>query len=172
MGAAIRCPRIVLHLVWPAAVLLQGCASSASTTGTAECGGLSGGYRDVGQPSGNSLTGFLLGKKPPEGRAVQLQVSTGSIRASSGALAGTLAAAADFNCSAVDRIMFTRQESSRIRLPPLIDQIRTVTYLLTGGPGMDLILTKQAQTTATPYGAKLKGPVQEESITTWRRTGP
>jgi|GEM_PF-3340122 len=37
---------------------------------------------------------------------------------------------------------------------------------------MDLILTRQAQTTATPYGAKLKGPVQEESITTWRRTGP
>jgi len=57
-------------------------------------------------------------------------------------------------------------------LPPLIDQIRTVTYVLTGGPGMDLILTRQAQTTATPYGAKLKGPVQEESITTWRRTGP
>lgn len=172
MRAAFRCPRIVFLLVWPAAVLLQGCASPVSMTGTADCGGLSGGYWDVGQPSGNSLTGFLLGKKLQDDRPVQLQVSTGSIRASSGALAGTLAAETDFNCSAIDRIVLTRQEASRIHLPPLIDQIRTVTYVLTGGPGVDLILTRQAQTTATPYGAKLKGPVQEESITTWRRSSP
>ncbi|HQT51010.1 MAG: hypothetical protein B7X79_15130 [Acidovorax sp. 17-64-282] len=103
---------------------------------------------------------------------MQLQVDTGSLHASSGALAGTLAVVADFNCSAVDRIVLTRQESSRIHLPPLIDKVRIVTFMLTGGPGMDLILTRQAQTSAAAYGAKFKGPVQEESITTWRRTRP
>ncbi len=172
MQAAFRCPWIVFHLVLPAVVLLQGCASPVLTTGTAACGGLSGAYWGVGQPGDNSLTEFLLRKRPAEGRPVQLQVSTGSIRASSGGIAGTLVAAADFNCSAVDRIVLIRQESSRIQLPPLIDQVKTVTYVLTGGPGMDLVLNTLVQTTISPYGAKLKGLMRMESITTWSRSGP
>jgi hypothetical protein len=64
------------------------------------------------------------------------------------------------------------QETSHIRLPPLIDQTETVTYVLTGGAGADLVLTSYVQTTVAPYGARLKGPMQQESIITWRRAGP
>lgn len=163
--------RFLIPLVLPATVLLEGCAGPGATTGTADCRGLSGGYRDAGEPNGDSLTQFLLRKKSPEGRLVQLDVSAESIRASSGTFAGTLAVEKDFDCSAANRIVLTRQESSGVRLPPLIDQVKTVTYVVTGGPGMDLVLTTQVQTTIAPYGAKLNGPMQVESVITWHRIG-
>lgn len=155
-----------------ATVLLQGCASPGATNGTVDCRGLSGGYRDAAELNGDSLTQLLLRKKSPQGRLVHLDVSAENIRASSDALAGTIAVEKDFNCSAANRIVLTRQDASRIHLPPLIDQVKTLTYVLTGGPGMDLVLSTQVQTTIAPYGAKLKGPMQVESITTWHRTGP
>ena len=162
----------LIPLALLATVLLQGCAGSGATAAKADCRGLSGSYRDAAEPNGDSLTHFLLNKKSPEGRQVQLDVSGQAIRASSGATAGTLAAEKDFNCSGVGRIVLTRQESSHIRLPPLIDQTKTVTYVLTGGAGADLVLSTYVQTTITPYGAKLKGPMQMESTTTWHRTKP
>lgn len=88
-------------------------------------------------------------------------MSAENIRASSDSLAGTIAIGKDFNCSA----------ANRIHLPPLIDQKKTLTYVLTGGPEMDLVLSTEVQTIIAPYGAKLKGPVQVESITTWHRAG-
>ncbi len=74
---------------------------------------------------------------------MQLDVGAESIRAASGKFVDTLAVEKDFNFSAVNRIVLTRQESSSIHLPPLIDQVKTVTYMVTGGPGMDLILNTQ-----------------------------
>ncbi|WP_371439530.1 hypothetical protein [Polaromonas sp.] len=164
--------RFLVLLTLSATVLLEGCANSGSLTGTVDCRGLSGSYHDAGEPTGDSLTQFLLKNKPPVSRLMQLGVSAGSIRVSSGTTAGTLAVEKDFNCSSANRIVLTRQDSSRIQLPPLIDQVKTVTYVLTGGPGMNLVLNTQVQTTISPYGAKLAGPMQTESITTWRRTGP
>ena len=113
--------RFLILIALLATVLLQGCASSGATTGTSDCRGLSGGYRDAGEPHGDSLMRFLLKKKSLEVRLVQLDVSAESIRASSGAIAGTLASEKDFNCSGVGRIVLARQESSRIHLPPLIE---------------------------------------------------
>ena len=111
-------------------------------------------------------------KKKLMGRLVQLEVSAQEIRISSGTRISMLAAGKDFHCAGTGRIMLTRQKSSRIRLPPLIDQVKIVSYELTGGAGADLALTMYAQTTIAPYGAKLKGPMQVESTTTWHRTGP
>lgn len=164
--------RILILLVLPATVMLHGCAIPGPTTGAADCKGLSGGYRDAGKPNGDSLVQFLLRNKSPESRMVQLDVGAESIRVSSGTFTGTLAVEKDFNCSGANRVVLTGQESSSIHLPPLIDQVKTVTYVLTGGPGMDLVLNTQVQTSIAPYGAKLKGPTQVESITTWQRTGP
>lgn len=134
--------RFLIPLVLPATVLLEGCAGPGATTGTADCRGLGGGYRDAGEPNGDSLTQFLLRKKSPESRLVQLDVGAESIRASSGTVAGTLAVEQGFNCSAASRIVFTLQESLRIHLLPLFDQVKTVTYVVTGGPGMDLAFTR------------------------------
>lgn len=102
---------------------------------------------------------------------MQLDVSAQSIRASSDGTAGTLAAGKDFTCSGVSHIVLTRQKSSSIRLPPLIDQTKTVTYELTGGAGADLVLSTYVQTTIAPFSAKIKGPLQMELTTTWHRIG-
>ena len=112
---------------------------------------------------------YLLLKKKSPGPLVQLVVTAQGVRISSGTSTGTLAAATDFHCGAAGRIELTRRESSRILLPPLIDQVKTVTYVLTGGAGADLVLHTYAQTTLAPYGAKLKGPMQVESVTTWHQ---
>ena len=114
---------------------------------------------------------FLL-KKKSTGRLVRLEVNAQEIRISSGTLSSMLAAEKDFRCAGTGRIVLTRQESTRIRLPPLIDQVKIVTYGLTGGAGVDLALTRYTQTTIAPYGAELKGPMQVESTTIWHRTGP
>jgi hypothetical protein len=99
-------------------------------------------------------------------------VSAEGLRVSSGATAGTLAAGADFNCSGAGRIALTRRDSSRIHLPPLIDQIKTITYVLHADAGANLVLDTYAQTSLAPYGVQLQGPAQLESTTTWRRVAP
>ena len=144
-----------------ATVLIQGCAASSATSANADCRGLSGSYRDAADPNGDSLTYFLLNNKPPQGHPVQLDVSGQTIRASSGAAAGSLTAGKDCTCSGVGRLVLARQETSNIRL-----------RLLTGGAGADLVRTSYVQTTIAPYGARLKGPMQRESTITWRRAGP
>lgn len=116
--------RFLILLVLPATVLQQGCTNPATTTGMADCGRLSGGYRDAAELNGYSLTQFLLKKKSPESRLVRLDVGAESICASSGTFAGTLTVERDFNCIAANRIVLTRQDSSRIHLPPLIDQAK------------------------------------------------
>lgn len=161
----------LLPLALPVAVLLHGCANPSSTAGPGDCSGLSGSYQDTGEPNGDSLTQLLLRKKSSGNRVVQLGLGAETIRASSGTFTDSLTIDKDFNCSALNRIELTRQESSRIQLPPMIDQVKTVNYVLTGGPGKDLVLSTQVQTTISPYGAKLKGPVQIESTATWRRAG-
>ena len=163
--------RLFIFLLLLATALMQGCASAGTTTGVADCQGLSGSYRNESESDGDSLMYFLL-KKKSMGRLVQLEVSAQEIRISSGTRISMLAAEKDFHCAGTGRIMLTRQESSRIRLPPLIDQVKIVSYELTGGAGVDLALTRYAQTTLAPYGVELKGPMQVESTTTWHRTGP
>ncbi|CAN5440118.1 hypothetical protein BH10PSE16_BH10PSE16_10480 [soil metagenome] len=116
---------------------------------------------------------FLMKHKPLQARQVALDVNAQVVRASAGGgAAGTLVAEKDFACNSADRLMLTRQETSHIRLPPLIDQTKTVTYVLTGGAGADLVLSTYVQTTISPYGAQLKGPRQRESTITWHRAGP
>lgn len=160
----------ILPFLLPIA-LLQGCAGAGTATGSADCRSLSGSYQDESESDGDSLSYFLL-KKKSLGQMVQLEVSAREIRISSGTRRSTLAADKNFHCAGTGRIVLTRQESSRIRLPPLIDQVKILTYELNGGAGADLVLSRYAQTTIAPYGAELKGPVQVESTTTWHRTGP
>lgn len=164
--------RYALFLASLVTVLLQSCAGSNATLQTDDCRSLSGRYRDAGVPINNSLMQFLLKKKTPDGAVVKLDVDAERIRVSSGAIAAILAAKTDFECSSIGRVVLTRQESSRISLPPLIHQTRTVTYMLTGGAGADLTLRAYVQTTVIPFGTKLEGPRQLEATTTWHRTGP
>ena len=163
--------RLFILLPLLATALMQGCANAGITTGVADCQGLSGSYRDKSESDGDSLMYFLLTKKSL-GRLVQLEVSAQEIRISSGTRISMLAAGKNFRCAGTGRIVLTRQESSRIRLPPLIDQVKISTYELTGGAGADLVLSRYAQTIVAPYGTELKGPPQIESTTTWHRTGP
>lgn len=162
-----------------AALLLQGCAGPGPLTAAravdsaaADCRGLGGVYRDAGEPNGDSLVHFLLGKPPSKGRRVQIDVSAERLQVSAGTTEGTLVAGKDFNCSGAGRITLTRQESSRIRLPPLIDQTKTLTYVLHVDAGANLVLSTYAQTSLTPYGVPLEGPAQLESTITWRRISP
>jgi hypothetical protein len=160
-------------LALTAALLLPSCAGSVPTGVQADCRGLSGRYWDAGEPEGASLLQFLMKHKPVQARQVALDVNAQRVQASTGgAAAGTLFAEKDFACNSADRLVLARQETSPIRLPPLIDQTQTVTYVLTGGAGADLVLTSYVQTTVAPYGARLKGPMQRESTVTWRRAGP
>ena len=159
-----NCFLIALALL--ATVLIQSCAGSSANGAKADCRGLSGSYRDAADPNGDSLTYFLLNKKSPQGHPVQPDVSGQVVRVSSGAAAGSLTAGKDFTCSGVGRIVLARQETSQIRMPPLIDQTKTVTYVLTGGAGADLVLSTYVQTAISPYGAQLKGPMQQESTIT------
>lgn len=154
-----------------AITLLQGCASAGTMTNTAHCLGLSGSYRDESEAEGGSLMEFLLRTKS-QGRPVRLDVSAQEIRISSGTHKSVLTAGKDFHCAGMGRIVLTRQESSHIRLPPLIDQAKAITHVLTGGAGADLVLIRYARTTLAPYGAELRGPMQVESTSTWHRTGP
>lgn len=169
----MRRHHLAIWLALTGALLLPSCASSVPASVQADCRGLSGRYWDAGEPEGASLLQFLMKKKPLQPRQVALDVNAQVVRASSGGAAGgTLFAEKDFACNSADRLVLTRQETSHIRLPPLIDQTKTVTYVLTGGARADLVLSTYVQTTISPYGAQLKGPVQRESTITWHRAGP
>lgn len=169
----MRRHHLAIFLALTGALLLPSCASSVSTGVQADCRGLSGRYWDAGETEGASLLQFLVKKKPLQARQVALDVNAQVVRVSSGGgAAGTLVAEKDFACNSADRLVLARQETSHIRLPPLIDQTQTVTYVLTGGAQADLVLTSYVQTTISPYGAQLKGPMQRESTITWRRAGP
>lgn len=169
----MRRHHLAIFLALTGALLLPSCASSVSTGVQADCRGLSGRYWDAGEPEGASLLQFLVKKKPLQARQVALDVNAQGVRVSSGGgAAGTLVAEKDFACNSADRLVLARQETSHIRLPPLIDQTKTGTYVLTGGAGADLVLSTYVQTTISPYGAQLKGLMQRESTITWRRAGP
>ena len=163
---------LAIGLALTSALLLSSCAGSVPTGIQADCRGLSGRYWDAGEPEGASLLHFLMKYKPLQAGLVALDVNAQRVRASAGGgAAGTLFAEKDFACNSADRLVLARQETSHIRLPPLIDQTKTVTYVLTGGAGANLVLSTYVQTTMAPYGAQLKAPMQLESIITWRRAG-
>lgn len=169
----MRRHHLAIFLAATSALLLPSCTSTVTTSVQADCRGLSGRYWDADELEGASLLQFLMKNKPVQARQVVLDVNAQVVRASSGGAAvGTLFAEKDFACTDADRLVLTRQETSHIRLPPLIDQTKSVTYVMSGGVGADLVLNSYVQTTIAPYGAQLKGPAQRGSTITWRRAGP
>lgn len=87
-----------------------------------------------------------------------------------GASQHRLDAGKDFRCESTDQLALTRVESSRIHLPPLIDQTRTVRFVVTGGAGLPLTIGTYEQTTVAPYGLTIKGPDKLDVSTSWSRT--
>lgn len=167
--------RFDLHTLL-AVLLLQGCTGpvpwTAVDSAATDCRSLGGLYRDAGEPNGDSLVHFLLGKPPSKGRGVQIEVSAERLQISAGATEGALVAGKDFKCSGAGRITLTRQESSRIYLPPLIDQTKTVNYVFHVDAAANLVMSTYAQTSLAPYGMALQGPAQLESTIIWRRASP
>jgi hypothetical protein len=148
---------------------LAGCAADAARS-TADCAGISGTYRDRAEAGGSSLAALLLGKAAPD-RLTKLEVRPSGLHVAAGSSQATLGPG-DFTCTGHDEISLSREASSRIHLPPLIDQTRTVSHVLRGGAGQDLVLSTYSRTTASPYGVNLKGPLQLDSTATWRRQEP
>jgi hypothetical protein len=149
---------------------LAGCAADAAGSSSADCAGISGSYRDKAEPGGSSLAALLLGKSASDRGLTRLEVRPFGLHVSAGSSQATLGPG-DFTCTGHDEISLSREASSRIHLPPLIDQTRTVSHVLRGGAGQDLVLSTYSRTTASPYGVNLKGPLQLDSTATWRRQG-
>ena len=148
-----------------AAAMLSGCAGPGSP---ADCSGLAGSYLDRGVPSGESLAKTLLGRVVPKTGTVRIAAGEGQLQVIAGATRAILTGA-EFLCTAPNELRLVREETSRIHVPPLTDQTRTTSYVLRGGPAKDLVLSTYTRTTASPYGLALKGPLQLDSTTTWRR---
>jgi hypothetical protein len=149
---------------------LASCAADAARS-TADCAGISGSYRDKAESGGSSLAALLLGKAASDRALTRLEVRASGLHVAAGSSQATLGSG-DFACTGHDEISLSREATSRVHLPPLIDQTRTVTHVLRGGAGQDLVLSTYSRTTASPYGLRLKGPLQLESTLTWRRQGP
>ena len=147
--------------------MLCGCAGHGPLTG-ADCSGLTGGYADRGEPSGQSLARLLLDKSVPKGTVVHIDANDGRLQVSAAAARKVLDSGACV-CAAPGEVRLLREDIARIHAPPLIDQTRTTSYVLRGGPGEALVLSTYSRTTARPYGLPLTGPLQLDSTTRWIR---
>lgn len=153
------------------ATVLPGCGTPGPAAQGADCADLAGSYGDHGQPSGESLARLLTGHAGPKGAVVHLDAGAKAVPVKAGATRVQLDSPS-FACVAPNEIRLVHEDVSRIHAPPLIDQTRTVSYVLRGGAGKDLVLSTYSRTTASPYGLALQGPLQLESTTTWRREAP
>jgi len=154
--------------------LLVGCAVTAPAETGFDCRALTGTYEGNSQ-GGAGLRRDLLGLEttnPTKAAPVRLTVGDGSLTIASGLQVDRLVAGKDYRCDGMNRFTLTRVESSRVHLPPLIDQTRTVRFAVTGGPGLPLTISTYEQTTVAPYGVKVKGPDHFDAATSWRRTAP
>lgn len=160
-----------------AASLLSACAGIASEAVTSnDCAALDGTYSATPTESGSEAHLFtaLTGRKSA-GSRVTLSLTDTSLSIISGRDSATLAIGSDFKCERDGSIELMRQDSARLRLPPLIDQTVTTSYsFVKNNPG-EIVMKVFEQTTIKPYGKEMIGPRKPANQTLWRsmlRTAP
>ena len=162
----LRTSALVVTALAASGLILACCAGVPATP--PECSGLAGSYREHADGSGESLSKLFMGRSVPGATTVRVEASGGQLSVAANRTS-TLLPAEEFVCASPNELRFAHDETSSIRVPPLIDQTRTTSRVLRGGPGKALVLSTYSRTTAKPYGLPLTGPLQLDSTTSWSR---
>jgi hypothetical protein len=148
--------------------VLQACASIDPQAEA--CPDLSGRYVPHNDREPESLLNYLVERRTAPSTAVVLQGSADSLLVTAGETKVRLAHPADYTCRHGTELVLTRQPTTQLSLPPLIDQSVIRTYVFRLETSGDLALDVYAQSIGRPYGLKLSGPVKLEKSLLWKRS--
>ena len=146
--------------------LSAGFASSIREAGA--CPDLSGRYLSRTEQETDSLLVYLLDNRAAAPTSVVLQSTADGLLVNAGDTRVRLAHPEDFTCKQGTELLLSRQPTTHLKLPPLIDQSVVRSYSFRRTPSGDLALDIYAQSIGRPYGLKLSSPVKLEKTIIWK----
>lgn len=163
MGGGRLCHLAVLIL---STVFAAGCGTTGSTP---PCTDLSGTYRSLSKDAGERLAQYLTGNPHANASTVTLASSENMLTVQVGTSNVQLRRDVDFSCEDADGLLLKRTENASIRLPPLINQTVSRSFVLKRSDALDLQIDVYTRTSASPYGFELNGPRQFDRTVVWPR---
>lgn len=153
--------RLVQLIALGVAAAFTGCA--ALEPGDV-CPDLSGRYLDRGDDgaAANEFVKFLFEKPLHSASETLLRSTSDGLDLQRGGSTVALRLGQDFTCGSRE-VRLARTLVSRVRLPPLIDQTTTKSFVMKPTASGEIRVEIYTQTVTAPYGISLTGPKKHEA---------